>query len=80
MPEVDKLISFNAFHILLVLMISNIITTNNWEYITNSIYYIFSFDSPGIWFLLLHIFVAYVLLTCLKIELGFHASIKFVNL
>jgi hypothetical protein len=80
MPEVDKLLIFNGFHILLVLMISNIISTNSWEYIIDTIHYIFSFDRPGFWFLLLHIIVAYVMLTCLKIELGFHASIKFVNL
>ena len=80
MPEVDKLLSFNGFHILLVLMISNIISTNNWEYIIDSIQYIFSFDRPGFWFLVLHMIVAYLILTNLKIELGFHASIKFVNL
>jgi hypothetical protein len=80
MPEVDKLFSFNGFHILLVLMISNIISTKNWEYIIDTIYYIFSFDTPGFWFLLLHMIVAYLILISLKIELGFHASIKFVNL
>lgn len=76
MPEVDKSISFNALHILLIISISNIIINSNWELIINGLYYVFSIDRPGFWFLMLHIFIAYIFLTALKIELGFHASIK----
>jgi len=77
MPEVDKLICFNAFHILLIVLISNSILTNNWEYIINSVYYIFNLEGPGLWFLMLHMTLAYIMLTSLKIELGFHAALKF---
>jgi hypothetical protein len=77
MPEVDKLICFNAFHVLLILMICNSILTNNWEYIINSIYYILNLETPGFWFLVLHMTIAYLMLTSLKIELGFHAALKF---
>ena len=80
MPEIDKIISFNAFHVLLIILICNTIITNNWEYIINLIYYILNLDVPGFWFLILHITIAYIMLISLKIELGFHASIKFDNL
>jgi hypothetical protein len=80
MPEIDKLICFNAFHVLFILMICNLIVTNNWEYIINSIYYILNLETPGFWFLVLHSSIAYIILTNLKIELGFRASIKFINL
>ena len=77
MPELDKLICFNAFHVLLIILICNSILTNNWEYIINSIYYILNLDTPEILFLLLHITIAYIMLISLKIELGFHAAVKF---
>ena len=76
MPEVDKLICFNAFHVLLIVLISNSILTNNWEYIINLVYYILNLETPGFWFLILHMVLAYLMLISLKIELGFHASIK----
>ena len=77
MPEVDKLISFNAFHVLLIVMFINSILTNNWEYIINAIYYIFNLETPGFWFLMIHIILVYLILTNLKVELGFHAALKF---
>lgn len=77
MPEVDKLICFNAFHVLLIIMMCNSILTNNWEYIINSIYYLLNLETPGFWFLILHMTIAYIMLTSLKIELGFRAAIKF---
>lgn len=77
MPEVDKSISFNALHILLIILISNIIINNNYELIINAINYVINMETPGFWFLMLHIFIAYIMLTALKIELGFHAAIKF---
>ena len=77
MPELDKLIIFNAFHMLLVALICNTIFANNWEYIINLIYYILNLDTPGFWFLIIHILLAYIMLVSLKIELGFHAALKF---
>jgi hypothetical protein len=76
MPEIEKSISFNAFHILLIVLISNIIINNNYESIKNVINYVLSMETPGFWFLMLHIVIAYIMLTALKIELGFHAAIK----
>lgn len=77
MAEVDKLICFNAFHILLIIVISNIIINSNYDYILNAIYYVLNMETPGFWFLMLHIVIAYIMLTGLKFELGFRAAIKF---
>jgi len=77
MASMDKLISFNAFHIVLIAMICNTIITNNYEYITNTIYYILNLETPGFWFLMLHIFIVYIMLISLTFELSFHATIKF---
>ena len=77
MPEIDKSISFNALHILLIVLISNIIINNSWESIINAIYYVLNMDIPGFWFLMMHILIAYILLISLQIKLGFHVSIKF---
>lgn len=79
MPVLDKSISFNALHILLIVLISNIIINNKWESIMETTYCVLSMETPGFWFLMLHIVIAYIMLTALKIELGFHAAIK-VNL
>lgn len=79
MPVLDKSISFNALHILLIVLISNIIINNKWESIMETTYYVLNMETPGFWFLMLHIVIAYIMLTALKIELGFHAAIK-VNL
>jgi hypothetical protein len=77
MPEIDKLIRFNAFHILLIVMISNIIIKNNYEFILNVAYYVLSMDISCFCFVMLHIVIAYIILTSLKFELGFHVAIKF---
>jgi hypothetical protein len=78
MPELDKSISFNAFHILLILMISNIIFNPSWyyEFFMNGI---LNMEPLGFWFLMIHIIIAYIMLTSLQIELGFHVSVK-INL
>ncbi len=81
MPEIDKSISFNALHILLIVLISNIIINTSWysEFIKYVIYHVSNMDPPGFWFLMIHITIAYIMLTSVKIELGFRASIK-INL
>jgi hypothetical protein len=77
MPEIDKLLRFNAFHILLIALIINIIINNNHEFIVNIIYEVFNMETLGFWFLMIHILIAIVLLINLKFELGFRAAIKF---
>jgi hypothetical protein len=79
MPEVEKLINFNAFHILLIVLISNIIINRSiyLEYIVNTTYYILSMNASSFWFLTVHVVIAYNILTSLKIELGIRAAIKF---
>jgi len=77
MPQVDKSINFNALHILIIMLLSNIIITGNWEYFISIINYIMMLEKRDFWFLLIHISIVYVMLTSLKIELGFRASIKF---
>ena len=71
MAEIDKLITLNAFHILLIIVISNIIINSNFDFILDAIYYVLNMETPGFWFLMLHILIAYIMLINLKIELGF---------
>lgn len=77
MTEVDKFICFNAFHILLIGVISNIIINNNFEYILNTINYLININTQEFWFLMIHITIAYIMLISLRIEIGIRASIKF---
>lgn len=77
MPEVDKQIVFNAFHVCMVVFIVNLIFNNNWDYIINFINYLINIETPGFWFIILHILIAYLILAHLQIELGFHAAVKF---
>jgi hypothetical protein len=78
MPGLDKRISFNAFHILLIIMISNIIMNRSYdfEYILNAIYYVLNMETLGFWFLMAHIFIAYIMLTSLEFDINFRADIK----
>jgi len=78
MPEVDKQIIFNAFHILCVILTLNIFINSNFDYINpiNIINYLINIDTPGFWFIILHLFATYLLLTHIQIELGIHAAIK----
>jgi hypothetical protein len=79
MPRVDKQLSFNAFHILLIILISNIIIYPSWyfEHIVNDMYYVLNMEPLGFWFLMIHIIIAYIILTNLEIDIGFQANIKF---
>ena len=81
MPEVEKQIIFNAFNVLVIGFVINLILSGDINYIINNINYIINYlinlDSPGFWFIIIHILTAYIMLTCIKIELGFHAAIKF---
>ena len=76
MPEVDKEVIFNAFHVLLFGFLINFIMSGNISYIINIINYIINLDTPGFWFIIIHIITAYIMLICIKIELGFHFAIK----
>jgi hypothetical protein len=77
MAEVDKLICFNGFHILLVILISVVVINNKFDFIINVINYIINIDAPGFWFLMIHIILAYIILTSIKIQLGFRAAVNF---
>jgi hypothetical protein len=79
MPKVDKLITFNALHILLIGLISNIIINSSLDLdsVLNGIHYVLNMEPPGFWFLMIHIIIAYIVLTSVKIELGFHVAIRF---
>lgn len=80
MPSVNKQLSFNAFHILLIIMISNIIihpSSRHLEHIVNGMYYVLNMEPLGFWFLMIHIIIAYIILTNLEIGIGFQANIKF---
>ena len=77
MPEINKSINFNMFHILLILLISNIIMNNNYEIIPNTLDYIINMERPGFLFLMMHVFIVYMLLSNVNINLNIYASVKF---
>lgn len=77
MPEVDKQVTFNAFHICMVTLVINLIINSNYDYIINFVNYLISLEMPGFWFILLHILLVYLILSHLKFEMGFRAAIKF---
>jgi hypothetical protein len=77
MPEVDKQITFTAFHICMAALAINLVMNGNYDYIINFINYLINFENTGLWFVLLHILILYILLSNLEFELGFRAAIKF---
>ena len=76
MPELDKEVTFSAFHVCVVAFILNLLINGNYDYIINFINYLISVEAPGFWFIILHILLIYLMLTSLKFEIGFHAAIK----
>ena len=76
-PGVYNSISFNAFHILLIILISNIIINNNCESLLNAIYYVLEMETLGFWFFVTHVVIAYIMLTSLEFHINFRADIKF---
>lgn len=77
MPEIDKQITFNAFHICILIIILNLTFSGNIDYIIQFINYVIDFNSPGSWFIILHILTLYLILSSLQFEFGFRAAIKF---
>lgn len=79
MQRVDKQLSFNAFHILLIILISNIIINPSWylEDIVNGMYYLLNMEPLGFWFFMIHLIIVYIILTNLEIDVKFHVSVKF---
>ena len=81
MTEFNKLMCFNAFHIVLVAIISNIISNiiinNNYESLLNAIYYLINIELCDFWILMTHIIITYILLINLTFEIGFRGAIKF---
>lgn len=76
MPEVDKQIIFNGFHLLIPVLIISLFS-DNVNYIINIINYIINLDNPGFWFIIIHILITYILLISIKFEFGFRFAIKF---
>jgi len=77
MPEIDKQITFNAFHICILIILLNLTFSGNINYIIQFINYVIDFNSPGSWFIILHILTLYLILSSLQFEFGFRAAIKF---
>lgn len=77
MPEVDKQVTFNAFHIFMALFVINLVINSNYDYIINFINYLINVEAPGFWFIMLHILLVYLILSHLQFEFGFRAAIKF---
>lgn len=77
MPEVDKQVTFNAFHIFMVVFMINLVINSNYDYIINFVNYLISVEAPGFWFIMLHILLVYLILSHLQFEFGFRAAIKF---
>jgi len=76
MSEINKNIRFNAFQILVVFIIIYLMVNGKINYIINFINYIINIETPGFWFIMVHIFATYMILISLKIELGFRAAIN----
>jgi len=77
MPEVDKQLTFNAFHIFTGAFVINLLLNGNYDYIINFINYLMNTEAPGFWFIILHILLVYLILSHLEFEFGFRAAIKF---
>jgi hypothetical protein len=77
MPEVDKQVTFNAFHIFMIVFMINLVINSNYDYIINFVNYLISVEAPGFWFIMLHILLVYLILSHLQFEFGFRAAIKF---
>ena len=79
MSEVEKSINFNAFHILLIVVISNILMNHSWdwEFLDSAINYVLDMQTLELWFLIIHIIIAYIILTSLQFEFEFRAAINF---
>jgi hypothetical protein len=80
MTEVNNILKMNGLNIMAIIFISvllNTIATQNWDIFISIINCFINLQSHEFWFLFIHIIIAYLLLVRLKIELGFHASIKF---
>lgn len=59
MAEVDKQVTFSAFHVCVVACILNLLINGNYDYIINFINYLISVEAPGFWFIMLHILLVY---------------------
>jgi len=76
MLEIDRIISLNGLHILIMLFVYNLIMNKGslCEFVGG---FISRIETQTLWFLLIDIFILYSILTNLKFELGFRAAIKF---
>jgi hypothetical protein len=52
MPEVDKQVTFNAFHVCMVAFVLNLLVNGNYDYIINFINYLINVEAPGFWFII----------------------------
>lgn len=77
MPEVDKQITFNAFHIYIVSLVINLWMNSNYDYIINFIDYLINVEAQGFWFNVLYMLLVYLMLSHVQIDLGFHAAVNF---
>ena len=76
MPEVYKKISFNAFHICMVVFIINLLVNGNYAYIINYINYVINIQGPGFWFMGIDMLLVYIILSNLQFDIGFHIAVK----
>jgi hypothetical protein len=77
MPGVDRQFTFNAFHICMVVLVINLLINSNYDYIIDFVNYLISIETPGFWFIILHMLLVYLVLANVQFELGFRAAIKF---
>ena len=76
MPEIDRYISFNGLHIVMLLFAYNLMVSNGslFEYIGG---YLMRTETPNLLFFSIHILIIYLVLSNLTFEFGFRAAIKF---
>ena len=74
--NINKQLNLNAFHVVILGFVINLIFGYN-DYIINFIDYIMTISVSGFMFLSIHILLAYLILIHLQFDFGFHTAIHF---
>lgn len=77
MSEEDKQINFNAFHILVFIISIKLLLYGNIDNIIDIVNYIKTLNSMEVMVVVAHILMIYFILSGLKFEIKFNASVKF---
>lgn len=77
MKELRQQINFNAFHLLIIVIIITTIINGDYSYyLFESINYLLSLNMQQFWFIITHLFAFYSIIASFEFELDFRAAIK----